>query len=505
MKIINLVKTEFIKNYSFIRMILICIVLFISANVLVKISYSEEFDLENKQDFISSEQGNLENNYSGNLSFEEKYSKNSLEKRIKYYNLIKDEKVFMPEDWRFHIINFELYNLESENYILSSIIKDKENTCKINDIKSEELKSSINDYCTKYKLSDLEKLYKENEKKINEYTNLIEENKIYLYLQYQLENNKIKSNDFINNLIDKKVSDVNDYLVKNYYQYNSLLEFIGDGEYSGYRINLKLYCENSKKFLDYRLKRNIAIINYSSKNEIKHDLTFDNQFDGYTHEYHTTKKSVNQVYHMYFIVMLLISITSGGIVSREHRSSTIKNIITTPVRRWKILLSKFIYMILDTYILLIISFIMINICAGIKYGFSDLFTPKLLYEGGKVIEVNYYLYTIKMMFLASIPTICYLSFLLFLSTITLNTSVTIGITSSLSIVSLVVWLFGMKKIIFTPIWYFDCGFMINESYLYLESLRYNYYNINTGIIICLITTVLLYIITNIVYIKRDVK
>lgn len=110
-----------------------------------------------------------------------------------------------------------------------------------------------------------------------------------------------------------------------------------------------------------------------------------------------------------------------------------------------------------------------------------------------------------MMFLASIPTICYLSFLLFLSTITLNTSVTIGITSSLSIVSLVVWLFGMKKIIFTPIWYFDCGFMINESYLYLESLRYNYYNINTGIIICLITTVLLYIITNIVYIKRDVK
>ena len=103
------------------------------------------------------------------------------------------------------------------------------------------------------------------------------------------------------------------------------------------------------------------------------------------------------------IIALIIAITSGGVISNAHNSGTIKNIITSPVRRWKILLSKFIYLVIDMYLIWFLGLLILSLCAGMKYGFSDLLTPKILYVGNEVIEVNYYLYLIKNIFLVSIP------------------------------------------------------------------------------------------------------
>ena len=161
------------------------------------------------------------------------------------------------------------------------------------------------------------------------------------------------------------------------------------------------------------------------------------------------------------------------------------------------------------YLVWLIGLLIISLISGFKFGFNDLFDPKLIVSSGKVIEINYYLYIIKNIFIASIPIICFLSILFFLSTVFLHTSLTVGVTSVLGIISPFMWLMNMtgnfKQIVYTPLWYFDLGFIFNNSEHYIESLRKVSYSLQEGFNISILITLILYIISNIVYIKRDIK
>ena len=282
-------------------------------------------------------------------------------------------------------------------------------------------------------------------------------------------------------------------------------EFKANYEYPTYETYLSYH----QKLKENAIK-NSEILLYSTKHNIKHDQ-FYNYHDGIVESimYQNTKLKVNHIYHFSGIIALIIAITSGGVISNEHNSGTIKNIITSPVRRWKILLSKFIYLVIDMYLIWFLGLLILSLCAGMKYGFSDLLTPKILYVGNEVIEVNYYLYLIKNIFLVSIPMICFISIILFLSVLTLNTSLTVGISSILDVLTPGVWLLMMigniKQIVYTPLWYFDSGFILNNSERYIESLQKVNYSLSTGILISLILILLFYRITNIIYIKRDIK
>ena len=132
-----------------------------------------------------------------------------------------------------------------------------------------------------------------------------------------------------------------------------------------------------------------------------------------------------------------------------------------------------------------------------------------MYRDGKVIEVNYILYLVKEMLIAGIPIIAFLSILLFLSAITLNTAVTVGITTILSIISPIIWILVYTTkfyfIRFVPLLYFDFGFIINNSKEYSLFIKNTNIDLSLGIIVSLICIVFLYFITNIVYIRRDIK
>ena len=81
--------------------------------------------------------------------------------------------------------------------------------------------------------------------------------------------------------------------------------------------------------------------------------------------------------------------------------------------------------------------------------------------------------------------------------------------SGLSIGSFLIWFIGLydwfKEIIYMPFWYFDCGFVINNSNFYNLSLGVGLYNIYTGIFVSLVVIIILYLVSNIVYVKRDIK
>ncbi len=505
MKIINLIKCEFIKNFSIKKLLIATLLLFFASFFILKLTETGEIHLDNsikyRFDNAQEEYNKLLNKKDKTL--EEEYNIVFYEYYLELLDILKSVKTITYD--RQSEIFFNVISYKTQNFLIDKIINEHDNdtiknSCKAKDkTYSSEMEKTINDLCNNYTEEELIDLYKKNDEKYNDYKKLFEEDKYYLYLKYEVEHGNLESDEFIEMLIDKKVEKMTGIVALNYLQYIS----VGKGDVSYLQENKKIKHDNEA----FR-----AILSYSSIHNIPHDIEY-NYWNNVSSEktYMTTKKAVNQVYHLSFIIMIIISITCGGIISNEHNKGTIKNLITTPTRRWKIVLSKFIYLVLNTYLLWFIGLIAISLLAGLKYGFSDLLTPKLVYMGSKVVEVNYYLYTIKMIFLASIPLICYLSILLFISTISLNTSLTVGITSVLGVLAPVVWIMSVagniKQIVYTPLWYFDCGFMFNNDVHYIETILFKnvYFDLSTGIISSIIVIIILYIVTNIVYIKRDIK
>lgn len=450
------------------------------------------------------------------------------ENAIKYYEYLV--KIDAPDlGYQRKIVDMNLLDSIQQNKIIDGIKKDGKYIFLQNcEYLSENIQTDPNyiykNLCNRSD-NELEELYELNKNEIKKYQDILKENKYYYYLDsYSFKN------EYTELLKNKKVTDWNDYRAINYRQYEDIernlnVTLISEDEFvNGYDSpHGKTYHEESYVFDNYKnyvkhinymkeeTKKNREILLYSTKNDIKHDIAYhyDDIWQLKEDQYITSKTYVNNIFHLSVIVLIIVAITSGGIVSREHSTGTIKNIITTPVRRWKILLSKFIYLILHTYIIWFILLFILILYTGIRIGFEDIFAPKLLYNGDKVIEVNYIFYLIKSMIIAGIPIISFLSILFFLSTVTLSTTFTVGISTVLAIISPIMWIIVYTtkyySVGFTPFLYFDPGFIINNSKEYSFIVKNTNIDLGLGIIVSIVCIIILYMISNIVYAKRDIK
>ncbi len=536
MKIFNLVKSEFVKNYSLKKLLFIILVITIFGVGLVEFTnrFYQKDTGDNYAYFHFDEYEYKELSAKENKSFEEEYKLYEMNIAKEMNEYIAKNKVSSSDyDWRNRLlmeINFYLDNNYLDKLILDNIDNSFiKNICSNDSYKPTEFGdgyassfvAQIATRCDHYNDKDLDKKIAEREKMIDDDSKLLKENKYYLYLQYLVDQGMTYPDEVkvAKLVIDKKVEDVNDWRALSFLQYSNLpISDISDEKtynesYATYGYSSYEDYVRYQKILEKDVEKDKKIILYSLKNNIKHDLVFDkttysgminNSFD-----YVTSKTMVNQSFHLTIIVLILVCITSSGIVSNEHSKGTIKNIITTPVKRYKILLSKFIYLILHTYIIWLIGVVVLSIYAGIKFGFTDLITPKLIYSGGKVVEVNYYLYLLKDLFFASIPVIAFLSILFFLSTVTLNTALTTSVMTVLAIIPSILYFmcshFNLNFLIYTPLPYFDCGFIFNKHEFYTNILKKVNMNLGIGIVASLITIIVLYGITNIIYLKRDIK
>lgn len=517
MKVFNLIKSEFVKNYSLKRVLLMALVMAIAVLVLVEGTMLLKFD----QPYYGPNQDNInhdEEEYQGLLQKENKTIEDGYE--IYYLNIeiqiakwIYENKI--ENDWRSNLSN-KIRDLLSENYLIGLIQNDKVDlnticSTKNNTLNYNRFLDGLNDLCDKR--DDFALLKQNNEKTIKKYKELIQENKYYLYLQYQMDNGALYSGDkyFAQIIIDKKIENAQDYRVLNYLQYSPPLKC--DGTEANIIFESK---EDEEKYKNECLKENkkrkkiSSIVLYSTIHDIPHDISYT-EWNGPSQSdtYVTSKNLVNQVFHLSIVVIVLVAITSSGIISGEYNKGTIKNLVSSPVKRWKILLSKFIYLILHTYIIWLIGLFLIILYSGFRLGFSDLFLPKLVYTGGKVMEMNYLLYLLIQLFVSSIPVIACLSILFFLSTVTLNTAVTTSVISILGVIPLILFYicsnFHIKELIYLPFMYFDCGLIYDAGEWYQRIIEKFPLTLEGGIIISIITIVVLYITTNIIFIKRDIK
>lgn len=206
-----------------------------------------------------------------------------------------------------------------------------------------------------------------------------------------------------------------------------------------------------------------------------------------------------------FIIITIVLI-AGAIVSDEFNKGTIKSLLVRPYSRTKILLAKFITVLITVLFIMVVTVILQFIIGGILFGFDSLSIPNVVYnfKTGKIMEVGI-LKSIICTGLGKLPIYVLLGTLAFaLSTLFNNTAVAITITllgyMASSIVNQFAYYYDMEwlKFFVTPNWDFTQFFYGNLPLIKGMSIP-------LSIIICLVYFVIMIIPTFVVFNKRNIK
>lgn len=207
---------------------------------------------------------------------------------------------------------------------------------------------------------------------------------------------------------------------------------------------------------------------------------------------------------------IIVVIIAGGIVANEFQKGTIRLLVIRPNKRWKILLSKFITVIIITLLFAVVTYCVSFVASGVFFGFKDYFISDLVYYNSGVKEVNFILHSVGKMFILLIPVI-FSGLLAFgLSVVTRNTALSVGLSIFLfvgyGIIGAILTLIRFPFINYTFIPYLDYSQFISPITLVDNCFNYNtYYTFALANVVLLIWGILIYFVSNLVFIRRDIK
>jgi len=128
------------------------------------------------------------------------------------------------------------------------------------------------------------------------------------------------------------------------------------------------------------------------------------------------------------LVSLFTIIIAAGIVAGEFNSGTIKLLLIRPLKRWKVLLSKYLAVILFALDALIILFVASFLVGGIFYSFGGVSQPYLAYTNGNVTEINMLWHIFTTYGYACVNLLMMVTFAFMISTVFRNNTLAVGIS-----------------------------------------------------------------------------
>ncbi|WP_456273929.1 ABC transporter permease [Bacillus sp. AK031] len=208
----------------------------------------------------------------------------------------------------------------------------------------------------------------------------------------------------------------------------SVMKFTGNTEDAterDWKQELQTQVEMDKKYLDETqemadfqqnsIESNIAINEYRLENNIA-PAQGENMWS-----------FVNFNANFVDLVGLFVIIVAAGIVASEFTWGTIKLLLIRPISRTKILLSKYITVILYGVTMLLLLFILSSIVGAILFGTGDG-QPHLVYVDGAVEEQNMVFYIVKNYLLKTILITMMATMAFMISAVFRNSSLAIGIS-----------------------------------------------------------------------------
>lgn len=198
---------------------------------------------------------------------------------------------------------------------------------------------------------------------------------------------------------------------------NGKLSLLYDVDYTGSQSHKPLTAEQREK-----IKNDIAVIEYKFETGIISNTSTNNMG--------------MDVKPIVMPIMLMIGITivgvlgmilAGGSVSSEMSTGSIKSLIISPTKRWKIFVAKGLSLITIGVITALIGYIFSVLANGIFFGFGSG-NPYIYATNGVAHELNFYVYQFARLFTDFIPVLVYMTFAYMLSIITRNTAAAVAVS-----------------------------------------------------------------------------
>lgn len=323
---------------------------------------------------------------------------------------------------------------------------------------------------------------------------------------------------------------------KYYKEYNEFLESLkGDWkDYANKKLN-RIDNNDEKKEIELRLKYNIAYgdnkLNEALRNYIYTKLdsftpkTFEDKitYQNIEKNYYINKYMVENNFNEpnddttrgmllnllssteLFIIIASVLI-AGTIISEEFNKGTIKLLLVRPYSRTKILLSKFISILIITILILISAYLMELIVGGIFFGFNSLNKGVLIYNySTKTVKEISLFKNIVLTTLCKAPIYILLSsFAFFLTVIGANSGVSMALSLiiyiSSPIINNMITYFNISKLKYIVTLNWDLN-----NFLYGKLFAFENLTLISSLITNIIYFILLIIPTIIIFRKKNIK
>ncbi|MGL5411612.1 ABC transporter permease subunit [Cetobacterium sp.] len=268
------------------------------------------------------------------------------------------------------------------------------------------------------------------------------------------------------------------------------------GEYLS-TVNNGISYENYEKVFNHNKEKaeNAIKMNWYSLN---HNIPPINSATG-------TRYSIDAGIAIFVIIIAIFgAVIAGGSVSNEFSKGTIRLLLIRPIKRWKILISKVLALLIISYVILIISMIISMISSGVIFGFKDMLEPVIKVVNGNIIEQSYLVNLCSHLFFNSITIIFTICVSFCLSTVARSSAAAVAISIILFIGSFPATLVLIARkcywVISSPIPYINLPAVpaingIDSQVLFKSSL---------GAIELLIISIILIAIALVVFCKRDI-
>lgn len=223
--------------------------------------------------------------------------------------------------------------------------------------------------------------------------------------QYRLDHNvPMDANDWKSNLLDETAA-----LKPKVEQAKKAQQSGAGGEVADLEKQ-----ENQLKINLYRLENNVAVDVGTS------GLMKDQDFGFWT--VFTSSPSLIQ------FVSVLILVIAGSCVASEFSSGTIKFLLINPVKRGKILASKYVMVLSFSYIMLALFFVVNILFTMLFFGTGNLGAPYLYISGGSVHALSGFLYMAWMYLLGSVNMIVMATLAFAISSLIRSSALAIGVS-----------------------------------------------------------------------------
>lgn len=465
---INLVRNELfkvIKKKGFIIMVIVMLAYAVLTNFIYKTLSS--YILEGEE-YI-------------NEDYAEMYDVNNREELPYYvkektsYDLYKLRENYKKDSWQYN------YLVQADVYDILYRINSYENKLSLNE---EDYKSAKEEYDVIIKKLDTDdwKEIVESEKKSYEEQLLTEEDtKTKKELEIRIEEQSIR--------LDKDISYAKSYLndaLMNYIENKITLLEYEDKDISKLNKDEKdSYFEVREQYLanEYALENNVDISTVGNLRTI---------MGSFFNEY-------------LLMLVIMIFMIAGSITSQEFSKGTIKLLLLKPYSRVKILLSKYITVILSIFIAFIIMFIIQLVVGGIFFGFDSLSDPMIIYSNisDYITIVNVFKY-VFMTFIGLLPCFLLLATLAFAaSTLFTNTALAV-------VIGFVGYIGGnmiSELLISLKYWWIKYIFCFNWNltpYIFNYSPSINGVSMIFSIVVCVVYLLLLLVPTFILFKRKDI-